>query len=126
MTPTRQASPPLPSPRRGEIWWVGLDPTEGSEIQKTRPCVVVSADALAKLPVRVVVPLTTWQAHHARRLYTVPIPRDTKNNLQNDSTADPVQVRCVSVGRFRSKIGVLDRSQLEDVVSALALVVEVP
>jgi mRNA interferase MazF len=29
-------------PRRGEIWWANLDPTVGSEIQKTRPCVVIS------------------------------------------------------------------------------------
>jgi len=126
MTATRQTSPPLPSPRRGEIWWVGLDPTEGSEIQKTRPCVIVSTDALGKLPVRVVVPLTTWQSRHAHRLYMVHVPRDTKNNLKNDSTADPLQVRCVSLERFRSKLGVLDRSQLMDIVSALALVVEVP
>ena len=30
------------APRRGEIWLAALDPTLGSEIQKTRPCVVVS------------------------------------------------------------------------------------
>jgi mRNA interferase MazF len=29
-------------PRRGEIWWAKLDPTIGSEINKTRPCVVIS------------------------------------------------------------------------------------
>ncbi|HTB19082.1 MAG TPA: type II toxin-antitoxin system PemK/MazF family toxin [Bryobacteraceae bacterium] len=29
-------------PRRGEIWWVNLDPTVGAEIKKTRPCVVIS------------------------------------------------------------------------------------
>jgi hypothetical protein len=27
-------------PERGEIWWVALDPTLGSKIRKTRPCVV--------------------------------------------------------------------------------------
>lgn len=36
MKPTTRA------PRRGEIWLAALDPTLGSEIQKTRPCVVVS------------------------------------------------------------------------------------
>src|SRR5580704_19055749 len=29
-------------PRRGEIWWANLDPTVGSEIAKTRPCLVIS------------------------------------------------------------------------------------
>lgn len=33
-------------PRRGAVYWVNLDPTRGSEIQKTRPCVVVSPDDL--------------------------------------------------------------------------------
>ena len=32
--------------RRGEIWWVCLDPARGSEIRKTRPCVVVSAEQI--------------------------------------------------------------------------------
>jgi mRNA interferase MazF len=30
--------------RRGEVWWVQLDPTRGGEIKKTRPCVIVSND----------------------------------------------------------------------------------
>jgi mRNA interferase MazF len=33
-------------PRRGAVYWVDLDPTRRSEIQKTRPCVVVSPDEL--------------------------------------------------------------------------------
>lgn len=33
---------PRPQPARGEIWLVALDPTLGSEIQKTRPCVIIS------------------------------------------------------------------------------------
>ncbi len=45
---------------RGEIWWVNFDPTQGSEIRKTRPAVIVTADALnrARRTV-VVVPLST-------------------------------------------------------------------
>ncbi|MCC6931500.1 MAG: type II toxin-antitoxin system PemK/MazF family toxin [Gemmatimonadaceae bacterium] len=34
------------TPRRGDVLLVALDPTRGSEIQKTRPCVVVSPDEL--------------------------------------------------------------------------------
>ena len=33
------------NPKRGEIWQVDLDPTVGSEMQKSRPCVVINADA---------------------------------------------------------------------------------
>ncbi len=46
--------------RRGEVFLVELDPTRGAEIQKTRPCVVVSPDELnAHLRTVIVAPLTT-------------------------------------------------------------------
>lgn len=46
--------------RRGDIWWVVLDPVEGSEIRKTRPAVVITADALNRARRTVViVPLST-------------------------------------------------------------------
>jgi mRNA interferase MazF len=44
----------------GEIWLAQLDPTVGSEIQKTRPCVVISPDDMnAHLRTVVVAPMTT-------------------------------------------------------------------
>jgi mRNA interferase MazF len=48
------------TPRRGEIWWARLDPTVGSEINKTRPCVVVSSTVInLHRHTIVVVPLST-------------------------------------------------------------------
>jgi mRNA interferase MazF len=45
---------------RGEVWLVALDPTVGSEIQKTRPCVVVSPGELHDhLRTVIVAPMTT-------------------------------------------------------------------
>ena len=32
--------------RRGDVWWVDFEPTQGAEIRKTRPAVVITADAL--------------------------------------------------------------------------------
>lgn len=46
--------------RRGEVFLVNLSPTRGSEIRKTRPCVVVSPDELNEhLRTLIVAPLTT-------------------------------------------------------------------
>lgn len=46
--------------RRGEVYWVALDPTMGSEIKKTRPALVVSPDDMnAALPRVIVAPLTS-------------------------------------------------------------------
>ncbi|MFI3217181.1 MAG: type II toxin-antitoxin system PemK/MazF family toxin [Methylococcales bacterium] len=46
--------------KRGEVYWVNLDPTVGTEIKKTRPCLIVSPDDLnAILPHVMIAPLTS-------------------------------------------------------------------
>ena len=44
---------------RFEVWLIKLDPTKGREIDKTRPCVVVSPNELNALKTRLVAPLTS-------------------------------------------------------------------
>jgi mRNA interferase MazF len=47
-------------PQRGEVYLVSLDPTQGREIKKTRPCVIVSPDELnSNLATYIVAPMTT-------------------------------------------------------------------
>ena len=54
---------------RGEVYLVSLSPTQGSEIQKTRPCVVVSPDELnAHLRTFIVAPMTTGQRAYPFRV----------------------------------------------------------
>ena len=46
--------------RRGEVWWVSFDPSQGMEIQKCRPAVILTVNALNKARgAVVVVPLST-------------------------------------------------------------------
>ena len=46
--------------KRGDVYWVNLDPTIGTEIRKTRPALIVSPDDLnAALPRVIVAPLTS-------------------------------------------------------------------
>ena len=46
--------------KRGEVYWVSLDPTVGSEIQAARPCLIVSPDDMnAALPRVLIAPLTS-------------------------------------------------------------------
>ena len=56
------ATPSRTTPKRGEIWRVNLDPTIGAEIKKIRPVIVISSDAVGKLPLKLVVPITEWKA----------------------------------------------------------------
>ena len=47
-------------PKRGDVYLIDLDPTRGTEIQKTRPCVVVSPDELNEhLRTVIIAPLTS-------------------------------------------------------------------
>jgi mRNA interferase MazF len=67
------------APRRGEIWLAALDPTLGSEIQKTRPCVVVSPPEMNEhLRTMVVAPMTTG-SHPAP--FRIPISFQRKHGL---------------------------------------------
>ena len=46
--------------KRGEVYWVNLDPTIGTEIKKTRPALIVSPDDMnAALPRVIIAPLTS-------------------------------------------------------------------
>ena len=59
--------------KTGEIWLAQLDPTVGSEIQKTRPCVVISPNEMnAYLRTVIVAPMTTGsKPEHLRITLTV-------------------------------------------------------
>ncbi len=54
-------------PRRGEVYWVQLDPTIGTEIAKTRPAVIISNDIGNEYSARVIVAAVTSQ--HLDRIY---------------------------------------------------------
>jgi mRNA interferase MazF len=71
---------------RGEIWLINLDPTLGAEIRKTRPAVIVSVDAVGVLPLRVVVPITSWKEYYVQAPWMVRIDPDPQNGLDKVRT----------------------------------------
>lgn len=79
--------------KRGEVWDVDLDPTTGAEIRKTRPCVIVSRDSMARLPLHIVVPLTEWDDHFMRAAWHVQVQPTMGNGLQKISSADTFPAR---------------------------------
>lgn len=113
-------------PRRGEIWRVQFNPTRGDEIQKTRPAVVISADGLIGLRVRLVVPLTSWKPSFSNIPWLVQITPSVQNGLTKVSAANPLQTRSVSLERFSEQLGVLEETTLEEIVLALGIVVQYP
>ncbi len=108
---------------RGEVWLVCLNPTVGDEMKKERYCVIVSADYLSRLRLRVIVPITSWKERFENSLCHVRLDPSSSNGLTMVSAADSFQIRAVSEDRFLKKMGVVSADELADIVSAIALVV---
>ena len=87
--------------KRGEVYWVNLDPTVGSEIRKTRPALVISPDDMnAVLPRVIVAPITSkGQALGCR-------PEVKFNGKKARILLD--QIRCVDKVRLLGKMGEID------------------
>lgn len=85
-------------PRRDEVWLVALDPVIGAEIQKTRPCVVISPDEMNDALLTVMVaPMTSTIRPYPFRV-----------NLTFKGTSGQValdQARAVSVQRMVRRLG---------------------
>ena len=66
--------------RRGEVWWVNFDPSEGMEIQKFRPAVILTVNALNRARgTVVVVPLSTSAT--PRPPIVIPLPSAGKTSV---------------------------------------------
>jgi len=91
--------------QRGDVYWANLDPTLGVEIQKTRPVIVVSNNAINQhSQLVIVVPVTT----NVTRLSPshVLLPR-SEGGLSADSKALTEQIRAMDKQRLVTKIGTL-------------------
>jgi mRNA interferase MazF len=107
--------------KRGEVWEVNLDPTIGAEIQKIRPCIIVSRDALARLPLKIIVPLTEWNEGFLRAPWHVRVKATPENGLSKASSADTYQVRSIYEQRLIRRIGRIDESIMDRVNDCLLI-----
>ena len=99
--------------KRGEIWLVNLDPTVGSEIQKTRPCVVISPPEMHDyLRTALVAPMTTG-SHPAP--FRIPVRHGGKQGL---ILLD--QIRAVDKTRLVKRTGAITPATLSATLAALA------
>jgi mRNA interferase MazF len=106
------------TPKRGQIWWINLDPTVGSEIQKQRPCVVVSHDTVNKLRrTPVVVPLS--QSAKAFPPIVVALP-----SAGTSSVAVVDQIRAVDKQRFVRPQGFLTAADLDALDQSIGQVLD--
>jgi len=111
--------------KQGEIWLINLDPTIGAEIKKTRPAVVVSDNALGRLPLKIIVPITDWKDRYEVAPWMVRLAPDSTNGLSKESAADCFQIRSVSQDRFVKQIGKVSTDTTERLKLGIAKVVSI-
>lgn len=105
-------------PSRGEVFLVELDPTRGSEIRKTRPCVVISPDELNHhLRTSIVAPLTTGSHPYPYRVACRFAGKSGYIVLD--------QVRAVDHNRLRKRLGAVRPATLLAVLHVLAEMFEI-
>lgn len=111
-------------PVKGAVADFNLDPTQGSETGKIRPCIVVTNNVYnAKLSVIQVVPITEWSAKKERVITNIALVKNKQNGLSKKSIADCLQTRPVDYKkRFVRYRGEIDRTTLEKIERALAFV----
>jgi mRNA interferase MazF len=91
-----------------EIFLVNLEPTIGSEIKKTRPCVVISPDEMNKyLKTVVIAPMTTSEKNYPTRL-----------EVKHDNKIGWIvldQVRTIDRQRILKNLGKLSKPEIKEV-----------
>jgi mRNA interferase MazF len=103
-----------------------LEPTEGDEMGKTRPIVVISDDAIGRLALRIVVPVTDWKDRYAYYPWMVRLEPDSDNGLVKSSASDGFQVRSVSLERFVERLGTLTEERVNRIVKSVGLCIRYP
>lgn len=106
--------------RRGDIYWVSLDPTMGSEIMKTRPGVIVSNNAANELSSRVIVAPITSKAHKVYPFEVALVLQRKRCKILLD------QVRAIDKMRLGDKIGKCDSDTLDSIDRALKVALALP
>lgn len=97
---------------RFDVFLISLDPSQGAEIKKTRPCLVISPDEMNKhIKTLIVAPMTSKRRDYPTR---VPVTFDGKEgNIVLD------QIRTIDKSRIIKKLGTLDTETASLVLETL-------
>jgi mRNA interferase MazF len=98
--------------RQYEVYWISLDSTQGSEMAKTRPCVVVSPNEMNQfLRTVVIVPITSTIKTHPWRVQCM--ISDKQGSVATD------QIKVVDRNRINSRICILSKTEISELKDVL-------
>ncbi len=106
------------SPRRGDVYWVNLDPVVGTEMRKTRPAVVVSNDSCNRYGTRVVMlPITSNVDSQYPGEAMVEVKGKPGRALGD-------QIRSIDKSRLRTRVATLTADEMARIDDALAITLD--
>lgn len=99
--------------KRFEVYWVNLDPTLGSEINKKRPCIIISSDDLNRvLNTVIIAPLTSTVKNYPTRISCFVDQKNGQIALD--------QIRAVDKQRLIKKMAILDAQTKTKILEIMA------
>lgn len=103
--------------KQGEIWYVDLNPTQGSEQAGRRPAVILSGNLMNKfLKVVIIAPLTSKIKNYQGNPILEP---SEKNGLNSVSELMVFDIRSLSKERLKEKIGEIHKTELDKALETL-------
>jgi mRNA interferase MazF len=114
-------------PVKGEVWQISLDPAQGHEQAKSRPCIVISNDQMnTKMGLSIVVPLTGtgWYTRSGKLSPAMVKVLPPDGAVTKESYSMAFQVRTVSHTRFTKRLGVLSSAKLKEVVRSVQDIID--
>ena len=103
--------------KKNEIYGVDLDPTIGAEMNKTRPCLIISPDEMNNhLKTVIVAPLTSTRRELPTRILIKATPA---SGLKNDSYAALDQLKTIDKSRLYNLIGEISEYEKHQIASGL-------
>ena len=102
--------------RRGEIWWVNLEPTVGKEAKKIRACLIIQNDiGNEESDLTTIVPFLSPKNYP----FVVNVKPSILNQLDRERGLHLNQIRSIYSSRLKSKLGVLEEDYFSQIKRAL-------
>ena len=102
--------------KRGEIWWIDLEPTKGKEAKKIRACLIIQNDiGNEESDLTTVVPFLSPKKYP----FVVNVKPSKVNQLDKERGLHFNQIRSIDSSRLKSKLGVLETDYFSQIKKAL-------
>jgi mRNA interferase MazF len=105
--------------KRGEVWWVDLQPIVGSETDKKRPCLILQNNIGNQSgSTTIVAPLLPGEKNYPFAVNVIPT---IQNGLDGDRYINLSQMRAVDASRIQNKLGTLENIYWEAIEKAVCI-----